>query len=137
MDYDSERSTAWDGRQKYIEELSAIRRQIHNARINKDINLHHDLLVSFFMALIARIDRFTKKSKTEENPDYRLQIDYKIKSQELINEYNADHQKNRRFVKMKELYNIFDSWEIVLRQKENELGLLMPDGDNPEEAILR
>lgn len=138
MDFDGQKS-AWDGRQLYVQELANIRKGLHVSRLEHNVQRRYDFLVCYFQALIARIPQKASKKKSNDkvNDQFSTQIEYYKKIKDHMSKYRAHVAKEKRYDGTDEMLDLFDEWEVVLRQAENDMGLLMPSEDDAELAILQ
>lgn len=134
FDSGGEPTAAFNSARAYTEELSIIRRNLHEARHEENLTTIYNLLRSYFIALSPRMK--TKKSEKDKNTQTMLEMNqekYK-KAKELYSQYKIAMLAKQVSIP-REIYDHFDEWEILLRKNENELKLLMRDSDDPGLAL--
>lgn len=121
-------NAAFNSALEYCRELTIIRRELHRARVSLDWQIVFRLCESYFIALSARM-RDKKKDMYETHQEmYRLA---KINNQELT-ELMIKKSKNAPT----KIFSHLIAWEIMLRQDEDRLGLLMKDAGDPSTAVM-
>lgn len=120
----------WNSSDAFCKELSFIRRYLHEARLERNIDRQFDLLDSYFVALSSRMDEKKKIGKELQ----AKHDEYFITGKKLYREYqksvrNGDPSFNGLIL------DFFRFWEMQLRKAENSLGLLIKEGDDPLNAL--
>ncbi len=126
----------WNGAQFYTLELSLIRRYLHTARLDNDLARRYDLLISYYMALSARMKRHdrSKNKKEKLSMEYNHETFYQ-EATNLYRQYQDAISKHKKRFNV-EILIMFDKWERELRRDEDALGLLMMDADDAMNALV-
>ena len=128
---ESSGQAAFDSRAEYCKELSHLRRALHFARLENDIKKWYQLLEAYYITLYPRL----KDNKKEGEKSMREKHDeYDEKARKYFNEYQEALSKGKKSVNAS-IFQVFRDWEKQLRLDENNVGLLMPNKDDPAYAL--
>ncbi len=116
--------SAFNSALSYCEEISTLRRHLHNARIEHNYDMQYELLKAYYLALSARMSK-----RLQEKHD-TLFAEGTVAYEEINKAMKSKQSKiNQKF------FDKLLNWEIALRKDENQLGLLVMDSDDPLSAI--
>ena len=118
----------------YCIELTMIRRRLHEARITHNFDMFYDLLVSYYLALSARLQDTNKKGVKLKEPLQEKHDKAYAQVTKYYNEYQSLKRKGHKTVPSR-IWQAFVLWERELRKEENKLGLLMKDTSDPAFAV--
>jgi len=114
----------FNGAFSFIEELSTIRRRLHDARLDHNYDAWYNLLVAYYIALSARfatkLQNYHDDMYKECKHQYNIYMSYKAKGKKSV---------------PSEIYDKFFAWEMQLRKAEDKVGLLMKNADDPALAM--
>ena len=108
----------------HVNELWAIQRELHQLRIDPDIERHKNVLECFYMAMLPWMKETEEKEHEKKHDD--IVAEFK--------KYKDAKLAGRKTISTP-ILSMFFIWERELRRLMKSKGLLMPTKDDPSYAI--